>query len=194
MIREIVIHPDPRLQQKAAPVEKFGPKLRRLAKDMLETLYSTEGVGLAGPQIGVMERIFVMKLKDQEGNPLGEHNLKGNSLVLVNPEIMAISKEEEEGIEGCLSIPEIGALVIRSTRVVVQARNEWGKAKRYDARGVLARVMLHEIDHLDGILFFSRVESEECLFPMEVLEAELERIRAEKEQNAASPHPQPLSQ
>ncbi len=185
MIREIVIHPDPRLLQKAAPVGKFGPKLRRLAKDMLETLYSTDGVGLAGPQIGVMERIFVMKLKDQEGKPLGEHNLKGNSLVLVNPEVLAISEEEEEGIEGCLSIPEIGALVVRSKRVVVQARNEWGKAKRYDAQGVLARVMLHEIDHLDGILFFSRVKNQECLFPMEALEEELARLRAEDEQKAA---------
>ena len=180
MIREIVIHPDPRLQQKATLVKRFSPPLRRLAKDMLETLYSTDGVGLAGPQIGVMERIFVMKLRDEDGDPLGGHKLKGKSLVLVNPEIVAVSEEEEEGIEGCLSIPEIGAWVTRPIRVIVQARNEWGKPKRYDVQGLLARIMQHEIDHLDGILYFSRIENQDKLFPMAALEAEIERIRAER--------------
>lgn len=182
MIREIVLHPDPRLEKKVAPIKKFGPELRRLAKDMLETLYNTDGVGLAGPQIGVMERIFVMKLRDEDGNPFGGHKVKGNSLVLVNPEVLELGEEEKEAIEGCLSIPEVGAFVTRPTRVVMQARNEWGKAKRYDVGELLARIMLHELDHLDGILFFSRVESDKHLFPMAALEEEIAKARAEHEQ------------
>ena len=181
MIREIVTYPDPRLNQKAEAVKRFDPKLRTLAKDMIETLYNTEGVGLAGPQVGVLKRIFVMKLKDKDGKPLGGHSLKGESLVLVNPEILESSLEGEEGIEGCLSIPEIGAFVMRSKRIVVQARNEWGKSKRYALEGLIARVMLHEIDHLNGILFFARVESDQKLFPMAALEAEIERQKQEQE-------------
>ncbi|MGB0387284.1 MAG: peptide deformylase [Ardenticatenaceae bacterium] len=182
MIRELVIYPNKLLSMKAEPVKRFDPQLRALAKDMIETLNNTEGVGLAGPQIGVLQRLFVMKLKDKEGKPLGGHNLKGETRVLVNPQLLAVSHEVEEGIEGCLSIPDIAAFVMRPKQIVMQARNEWGKSKRYMVDGLLARVMLHEMDHLDGLLFFDRVEGDDKLVPMAVLEAELERQKQEKEE------------
>jgi peptide deformylase len=163
-IREIVFHPNETLRRRAAPVEQFDPALRALAKDMLETMQAAEGVGLAGPQVGVPQRIFVMRVKEQESRVAPDDPLAGKALVLVNPEIMEESLEMEEAMEGCLSIPGYAGLVERHRRIVVQARNEWGKAKRYIVEGYVARVMQHEIDHLEGILFLDRLKGEDKLF------------------------------
>ncbi|MBA3534570.1 MAG: peptide deformylase [Ardenticatenales bacterium] len=162
-IREIVFHPNDTLRRKAAPIEQFDPALRALSKDMLETMQLAEGVGLAGPQIGVAQRIFVMRVRENDQRAEGDP-LAGKPLVLINPEIVEESLEMVEGMEGCLSIPGYAGLVDRHQKIVVLARNEWGKPKRYVVEGYLARVMQHEIDHLDGILFLDRLKGDDKLF------------------------------
>lgn len=166
-VREVVKVPDARLRQRASERERFDPALRALAKEMLETMSVERGVGLAGPQIGVMERIFVMQVREDDERVPTDHPLRGKALVLVNPELLEGSEEREEGIEGCLSIPDLVGLVPRHRRVVMRARNEWGKPCRYEVEGFLARIMQHELDHLDGILFPDRVTGEDKLFRVE---------------------------
>lgn len=171
--RQIVFHPHPILRVKAEPVSKFDPALRELAKEMLATMKEAGGVGLAGPQVGLAQRLFVMRVSPDDGRlPEGER-LAGRELVLINPEIIEASEELAEGIEACLSIPGYAGLVPRHTRLVVRARNEWGKSTRYVVEGFLARVMQHEMDHLDGILFLDRLTGEDKLF--KVTEGETEK-------------------
>lgn len=131
---------DPVLRQRAKPVEKITKKTRRLIKDMADTLYATSnGIGLAAPQVGVSERIIVIDI--------------GEGLIaMINPRIVEASGSEVD-IEGCLSIPGISGYVERAARVVVEGLDERGKPVRMEAESLLARVFQHEIDHLDGILF-----------------------------------------
>ncbi len=164
MTLDIVTIPDSHLTQRAAPVERFTPALRATAQQMVEAMQRAKGVGLAAPQVALLERFFVMRIReDDERLPPG-HPFAGKTLVLINPEIVEASEEVAEGIEACLSIPGYAGLVERHVRIVVQARNEWGKAKRYEVDGFVARVMQHEIDHLDGILYLDRVTGQDKLF------------------------------
>lgn len=137
-------YPDPVLKQKAAPVTVFDEELRRLAADMLETMYAAPGVGLAAPQVGIGKRLIVLDCssKDDQSQPL----------VAVNPEILAGEGEccEEEG---CLSVPEYYAKVVRSERVRVRFQELDGTVREIEAGGLWAICFQHEIDHLDGILF-----------------------------------------
>ncbi len=170
-VREIVLIGDPILRQKAEPVEHFGPELRALVRDMIETMRKANGVGLAGPQVGVRQRVIVVEVpKDEEAGIAGRW--VGHPFALVNPEIVEASPEMEEGLEGCLSIPGYVGEVKRHVCVVVEGRNEWGKPCRVEAEGFLARVLQHEIDHLDGVLFVDRLESREKLYKVEDLESE----------------------
>lgn len=158
-VRQIVYVNDPRLREKAKKVKQFGPHLKKLADDMLETMHAAQGVGLAGPQIGVLQRIFVAELPKDEDDP---HS--GKPYVLLNPEIVKVSKEMEEGQEGCLSIPTWYGLVERHTWVHVKARDVNGKAFKLKVDGFLARVFQHEIDHLDGVLFIDHISDDEKLW------------------------------
>lgn len=141
-------YPDPVLKQKAAPVTVFDEELRRLAADMLETMYAAPGVGLAAPQVGIGKRLIVLDCssKDDQSQPL----------VAVNPEILAGEGEccEEEG---CLSVPEYYAKVVRSERVRVRFQELDGTVREIEAGGLWAICFQHEIDHLDGILFVDRL-------------------------------------
>jgi peptide deformylase len=136
------------LRQKAAPVEdiKRGPlKCREIAQEMFEALKIGKGVGLAGPQIGLMYQIFVV-------------NIEGDvPRVFINPSIVETSQETAKFEEGCLSIPGIWADVIRPKTVKVQAWDEKGRSFTLEADGLLARVVLHECDHLEGVLFIDRL-------------------------------------
>ena len=161
---DIITIPDPVLRQKTLPVDRFTPALRSLAREMLATMHEAAGVGLAAPQVGLLQRLFVMEVKEDDERVPEDHPLRGKPLVLVNPEIVETSEELEEGLEACLSIPDYGGLVPRHRRVVIQARNEWGKPQRYEVDEFLARVMQHEIDHLDGILFLDRLTGDDKLF------------------------------
>ena len=148
-IRPLVILPDPRLRLKSAPVDKIDDEVRRLADDMLETMYDAPGVGLAAIQIGEPRRLVTIDTakKDEERRPI----------VLVNPEIVWASEETSTYEEGCLSIPEYYEEVERPARVKVRYTDLDGKTVEVEAEGLLATVVQHEIDHLDGVLFIDHL-------------------------------------
>lgn len=146
MIRPILIHPDPRLKKVCPPVESITDEIRELGRDMLDTMYDAPGVGLAGPQIGVMKRIITMDCtKDAEAEP--------QPMVLVNPEITWSSEEGSTYEEGCLSIPDQYAEVERPARVRVRWTDLEGQEREQEFEGLWATCVQHEIDHLDGKLF-----------------------------------------
>ncbi len=152
-ILDIVLEGDPRLRQKALKIRAVDDSIRRLARDMHETMDAAPGVGLAGPQVGVMRRIIVIHVPEGyqgEGEP-------AIRMTLVNPEILKAQGREID-TEGCLSIPGWVGDVPRAQRITVRAMDLDNRIIRFKAEGFLARVIQHEVDHLDGILFIDRVE------------------------------------
>lgn len=145
-LRPILIHPDPRLKAVCDPVADLSDELRALADDMLETMYDAPGVGLAGPQIGVLKRVIVLDCVKEEGEA-------PRPLVMFNPEIVAASDELNVYEEGCLSIPDQFAEVTRPKVVDVRWIDPDGKAQSETFDGLWATCVQHEIDHLDGKLF-----------------------------------------
>lgn len=150
MIREIVKYPDPVLQRESAPVTEFDDALAALVDDMFESMYAAKGIGLAAPQIGVSKQLTIIDLSfDKEPK---------DRIVLINPEITFREGRQYED-EGCLSLPEIREKVSRSAKVKVRAQDLHGKWFEREGEELLARAFQHEIDHLHGILFFSRVSA-----------------------------------
>lgn len=146
MIRPILIHPDPRLKKVCAAVPDLSDDLRTLADDMLETMYDAPGVGLAAPQIGVLDRLIVLDcVKEQGETP--------RPLIMFNPEVIAASDQTSVYEEGCLSIPEQYAEVTRPAEVTVKWIDRNGKEQQEDFAGLWATCVQHEIDHLNGKLF-----------------------------------------
>lgn len=144
MIRDILIHPDPRLKKPCEIVSQVTPDIAELAADMLETMYDAPGVGLAAPQIGVMKRLIVMDcIKDGTPEPM----------VLINPEVVWASDEPHIYEEGCLSIPDQYAEVTRPAAVRVTWLGLDGTAHEQAFEGLWATCVQHEIDHLNGKLF-----------------------------------------
>jgi peptide deformylase len=141
----ILIAPHPKLKAVAAPVARVDERVRDLMDDMLETMYDAPGVGLAATQVGVMERILVLDTAD-EGEPPQPYRM-------ANPEILWQGEELRRYEEGCLSLPEIYAEVDRPARVQVRYRDENDVEQTLDASDMLATVVQHEIDHLNGVLF-----------------------------------------
>lgn len=146
MKHPILIHPDPRLKKTCVPVADLSDKLRILADDMLETMYAAPGIGLAAPQIGIMQRLIVLDCEKEEGS-------SGKPLVMFNPEILASSEETNVYEEGCLSIPEQFAEVTRPKVVDVRWVDRDGNEQSETFDGLWATCVQHEIDHLDGKLF-----------------------------------------
>jgi len=144
-ILKIVEHPHPVLETECEPVKTFDKKLKKLVEDMFETMYEAEGVGLAAPQIGIAEQIAVVDIGDETGQ-----------LVLINPVIKKTSGSQS-GPEGCLSFPGLFGEVERPFDVTVTAQDVNGKEFTLKASDFLARAIQHEIDHLHGILFTSKV-------------------------------------
>jgi len=139
---------DEKLRQKAAPIEHLKQDSSRwnvIVQQMFDLLKKGKGIGLAGPQIGLMQRIFVVHVDGDEPR------------VFINPSIIETSQETVKYEEGCLSVPGIWVDVIRPKAIKVQAWNEKGRAFTMEAEGLLARVVLHEYDHLEGILFIDRL-------------------------------------
>jgi peptide deformylase len=141
----ILIAPDPLLKRKARPVERVDDRIRKLMDDMLETMYAAPGIGLAAPQVGVLERVIVVDIADKGEQPA--------PLRLANPEILWRSEELAQSNEGCLSLPEHYADVVRPRAVRVRYLDETGESREIEADGLLATCLQHEIDHLDGTLF-----------------------------------------
>lgn len=141
---DIRTYGDATLRRKADPVDEIDRDVLDLCKRMVEVMIRANGVGLAAPQIGVSKRIFVMDADDKLH-------------IVINPEIVELSEETEEIREGCLSVPGVDALVVRSTRAVVEGLNLDGEPVRLEGEGIIARAIQHEIDHLNGTLYFDRI-------------------------------------
>jgi peptide deformylase len=147
-VRPVRIYGDPVLRQRAAEITEFDEELRRLAEDMRETMHAYRGVGLAGNQVGVAQRIAVVDV------PVDDD--ESARYTLINPVIIERSGSEA-GEEGCLSIPGLYDDVHRATTIRVVARDEQGREFTLEAEGYLARAIQHEVDHLDGVLFIDRL-------------------------------------
>jgi peptide deformylase len=150
-IREIVSLPDPVLRRKAHKVTNFDKDLQVLIEDMVETMRQAPGVGLAAPQIAISTRLIVVEYGDAENEDAPK-----KLYVMANPEIVQASPELVNGVEGCLSVPSLIGDVERNQRILLKGMNRHGKPVKLKAEGWLARIFLHEIDHLDGVLFPDR--------------------------------------
>jgi peptide deformylase len=157
---KIIQEGDPRLRQRAAKIRTVDARLRRIAADMHETMDDAPGVGLAGPQVGVMERIIVVHVP---GDYIGEDE-EDVRYTLINPEIVRAVGDKTD-TEGCLSIPGWLGDVPRYTSIVVRALDLDGNQIRIKAKEWVARVLQHEIDHLDGVLFLDRVVDRSTIRP-----------------------------
>jgi peptide deformylase len=147
--REIVIMGDPVLRTPAQEVEAFNEDLRALVRDMFETMYEAEGIGLAAPQVGISQRVLVVDLRREE-----EPDAR---VALVNPTVTWRSKDTDKQPEGCLSIPGLEEVIERARTVRIEGYDPEGRPVELEADELYARVLQHEVDHLDGILFPDRV-------------------------------------
>jgi peptide deformylase len=145
-VREIRLLGDPALRVRCDPVERVDDEIRALVDDLLDTMYAADGVGLAAPQIGVPQRVFVYDVRDPELEPG----------VLINPRLVEAGGTLRES-EGCLSIPTLEEVVERRAQVVFEGLDREGREVRIEARDLLSRCLQHEADHLDGVLFIDRL-------------------------------------
>ncbi len=155
-IRNIRVDDDPILRKKSRPVTEFNERLFELLDDMKDTMYNSGGVGLAGPQVGVLRRVVVMDVSED----------RNEYIELINPEITEVDGIQT-GTEGCLSLPGLCGIVSRPNVVKVKAQNREGKWCLYKGEGLKARCFCHEIDHLDGILYKDKLDEGEVLHKVE---------------------------
>jgi peptide deformylase len=144
---KVLIYPDPFLKKKAETLTQFGPAEQRLFNDMIQTMHVEDGVGLAAPQIGVSKRILIAC----------PTVTKGEEYVIVNPEILE-SSGREIGPEGCLSLPGVRGEVARAKRIKLRYQDRQGNIKTEDLKDFFARIVQHEMDHLEGVLLIDRVD------------------------------------
>lgn len=147
-IRRIFTYPDKVLKKKSAAVGKLKPEDRALIRDLIDTMYQEDGVGIAAPQVGVSKRIIV----------ISPNAVRGEERALINPQILQYSKDQEWGTEGCLSVPGVSGQIRRSVSVTIKALDVNGKPFTEKLKGFPARVAQHEVDHLNGILLIDRLE------------------------------------
>jgi peptide deformylase len=153
-IRTIVTLPEPVLRRKAKPITKFDKDLQILIDDMLDTMRDAPGVGLAAPQVNVLQQLAVIEYSEDEDDEEEDAKTKPKKLyVIINPEIIKASEEKVMGVEGCLSIPGLIGKVERHQAIQVKALNRHGSPVKLKVDGWLARIFQHEIDHLNGVLF-----------------------------------------
>ncbi len=164
-ILPILCYPDPRLHKVAQPVAQVDERIQTLVKDMLETMYDAQGIGLAATQIDVHERVIVIDVSEKRNEPM----------TLINPEILWASEEKQLGEEGCLSVPGIYDGVERSIAVKVKALDENGNSREIDAEGMLAICIQHEMDHLLGKVFV------EYLSPLKRNRIKTKLVKAQKQ-------------
>lgn len=168
-VRQIVVMGDPILRTATAEVDAFDRDLKMLVRDLFETMYHAEGIGLAAPQIGISRRVIVIDLRSEE-QPEAR-------LALINPSVVWASAESDKEPEGCLSIPGLEEVIKRSLAIRVEAVDIDGGRMELEAEGLFARVLQHEIDHLDGILFVDRVSA----LKRRILMKKWKKIQAEKD-------------
>ena len=163
-LRQIRIQPDDILNKKSRPVEKVDDKIKELVADMLETMYASEGVGLAAVQVGVLRRVLVIDMSEDGTEPI----------VMINPEVLEESGMQKER-EACLSVPKLSGDVERPARIVIKALNELGEEFTMECEEFLAVAVSHELDHLNGILY-----DEKALQMYEEDEEEIKRRKKER--------------
>ena len=148
-VLEIIVAPDPRLKRRAEPVVKVDDEVRKIMDDMLDTMYAANGIGLAGPQVGILKRIIVVDVaRDGDGR---------QPMQMANPEVIWESDDERSYEEGCLSLPEHFAEVVRPEAVKVRYIDRDNEIRTIDADDILATCIQHEMDHLEGILFIDHL-------------------------------------
>lgn len=167
MIYPIVPYGDQVLRKKAIDIEKNNPELKNIITNMFETMYNAHGVGLAAPQVGLSLRIFVI-----DGEPMDEIELKGFKKVFINPIILKEEGEEWPFSEGCLSIPGIREDVYRNEKLLIHYFDENWKEYKETFSGLKARIIQHEYDHIEGILFTDKLSA----FKKRLLKGKLEKI------------------
>ena len=150
-VLEIILAPDPRLKAKAKPVKAVDDDVRKLMDDMLETMHSAQGIGLASTQVGDPRRVIVVDISGPDEDPA--------PIRMANPELVWTSDEERSHEEGCLSLPEQYAEVVRPEYIRVRYLDETGETRDLETEGMLATCIQHEMDHLDGVLFVDLISS-----------------------------------
>ena len=158
-VKKIITTPNPILDKKTQKIGEITEDIKNVAQDLIDTVRvaeDPEGAGLAATQIGISKRMCVVRNFFED--PLNPQEIKSDDMVLINPKITHFSTEKETDWEGCLSVPNIYGLVERSRKVKVTAKDLDGNIVKIKAEGFFARTLQHEIDHLDGILFTSRIE------------------------------------
>ena len=173
MVREILIWPDPILKQKAKPVAKVDDKVRALIKDMFETMYAAEGVGLAAPQVGILQRVIVLDTRPQQP--------ESKPLAMINPELVSLEGETTY-TEGCLSIPGEAEDVDRAAIATVRYLDEDGQEQTLRCDGLLAIAVQHETDHLDGTVFVDHVST----LKREFIRKRMKKLKASREQGSSA--------
>lgn len=170
----ILTAPDPRLKRRAVPVRRVDARIRGLLDDMLETMHAARGIGLAGPQVGIAERLAVANLAAAGERPA--------PLRMVDPRVVAASDDDAVFEEGCLSLPGHYAEVSRPRHARIVWRDETGARREIEAEGLLAACIQHEIDHLDGILFVDRISR----VRRSIILRKLAKAKREKAERAAA--------
>jgi peptide deformylase len=157
-LRTIVTLPEPVLYRKARAITKFDKNLQTLIEDMIDTMRDAPGVGLAAPQVGISERLIVVEYAEQPEEKEGEEQkeVKPKLYVMINPEIVKTSEEIVMGVEGCLSIPGLVGEVERFEEIQLKGLNRRGQPMKVKAKGWLARIFQHEVDHINGVVFTQR--------------------------------------
>ena len=168
-VLNIITTPNEILYRKARPVSDYGKSFQELVDNMIETMRDAPGVGLAGPQIGISQRVIVVEYDDEE-----DEEAPKKLFTLANPEVSRTSKETLIGMEGCLSIPGITGEVERPESITVKGQNRFGQNMKVKANGWLARIFLHEIDHLNGKLFTDDDRAGDNVFQIVPEDEELE--------------------
>jgi peptide deformylase len=174
MVRDILIWPDPILKKKASPVARVDEDVRALVKDMFDTMYAADGVGLAAPQIGLLKRVIVVDTRPRQP--------ESRPIAMINPEIVA-TEGETTSTEGCLSIPGEAEEVERAAAVRVRYLDPDGREQTIVAEGLLAIAVQHETDHLDGTVFVDRIST----LKRELIRKRMKRLKAEREQQREAP-------
>jgi peptide deformylase len=162
--RSILTAENPLLRQKSKKVSRYGSALRELVDDLFDTLHAANGLGLAAPQIGVLQRVFIVELAS-EHDEKGKETAPLERYILVNPEFIRM-RGEEEMEEGCLSVPGYRGKVKRATEVTIKGYDLHGKEIRFRADDLLAHAFQHEYDHLEGILYLDRLDSPDNIWPI----------------------------
>jgi peptide deformylase len=161
--REIVVYDDPTLRKKSRRVKHVSGDVQHLIDDMVETMHAANGIGLAAIQVGAPQRVIIVQLPEPGEDEEEPDPNAGRLFAVINPQLARRSRETEEGIEGCLSVPGLVGEVERCCAVTVKGLDRQGKPVRVKAHDLLARVFQHEVDHCDGVLFIDHIDDPEKL-------------------------------